>query len=75
MLGHIARQRCKRPFGMCTRCEHLQGDGCSREGKPPYLCGFVGEPLAEAEIQELCINFSPGRNSAMKRTFADERPP
>lgn len=75
MLGHIARQRCKRPFGMCTCCEHLQGDGGSREGKPPYLCGFVGEPLAEAEIQELCINFSPGRNSAMKRTFADERPP
>src|SRR5260370_9924684 len=73
MLGHIARQRCKRPFGMCTRCEQLQGDGCSREGKPAYPCGFLGAPRAEAAIQALCINFSPGRNSAMKRIFPDER--
>lgn len=74
MLGHVARERCKRPFGNCTSCEHLEGDGCCREGKPPYQCGFVGEPLMEAELQQLCINFAPGRNSAMKRTFAEEGP-
>lgn len=71
MLGHAARERSKRPFGSCTSCEHLEGDGCCREGKPPYRCGYVGEPLAEAELQQLCINFAPGRNSAMKRAFAE----
>ena len=71
MLGHVARERCKRPFGTCASCEHLEGDGCCRDGKPPYRCGCVGEPLAEAELQQLCINFAPGRNSAMKRTFAE----
>jgi DNA-binding MarR family transcriptional regulator len=71
MLGHIARERCKRSFGKCTSCEHLEGDGCCQDAKPPYRCGFVGEPLAEAELHELCINFSPGRHSAIKRTFAE----
>ncbi len=66
MLGHVARERSKRPFGSCTSCEHLEG-----EGKPPYRCGCLGEPLAEAELQQLCINFAPGRNSAMKRAFAE----
>jgi DNA-binding MarR family transcriptional regulator len=71
MLGHVAREGCKRPFGRCTSCEHLEGDGCCLEGKPPYRCGCVGEPLAEAELQQLCINFAPGRHSAMKRIFAE----
>ena len=71
MLGHIARERCKPPFGTCSSCEHLEGDGSCRDGNPPYVCGSVGEPLAEAELQHLCINFAPGRHSAMKRTFAE----
>lgn len=74
MLGHVARERCKRPFGMCTSCEHLEGDGCCREGKSPYQCGFLAEPLEEAELQQLCIKFVPGPNSAMKRTLAEKRP-
>ena len=73
MLGHVARERCKRPFGSCTSCKHLEGDGCSRDEKPPYRCGCVGEPLAEAELQQLCINFAPGRGSAMKLTFAGQK--
>jgi DNA-binding MarR family transcriptional regulator len=74
MLGHVARERCKRPFGTCTSCEHLEGDGRCRGGEPPYQCGFLGVPLAETELQQLCINFAPGRNSAMKGTFRDEWP-
>ncbi len=74
MRGDVARERCKRPFGTCTSCEHLEGDGCCREGEPSYQCGYVGAPLTEAELLQLWINFAPGRNSAMKRVFAKERP-
>ncbi len=71
MRGHAARERCKRPFGSCLSCENLEGDGRRRKGQPPYECSFAGVPLAETELQQLCINFTPGRNSAMKRTYAD----
>jgi DNA-binding MarR family transcriptional regulator len=71
MLGQVARERCKQPFGTCTACEHLEDDGRCRDGRRPFRCGCVGEPLAEAELQQLCINFAPGRHSAMKRTFAE----
>jgi DNA-binding MarR family transcriptional regulator len=71
MVGHIARERCKAPFGTCPSCEHLEGDGSCRDGKQPYVCGFLGEPLAEAQLQQLCINFAPGLHSAKQRTFAE----
>jgi DNA-binding MarR family transcriptional regulator len=74
MLGHVARECGKRPFGSCTSCKYLEGDGCCREGEPPYHCVLLGEPLTEAALQQLCINFVPGRNSVMKRTFAEEAP-
>ena len=73
-LGHIARERCKRLFGACASCEYLDRDGCCQDGSPQYRCGCVSEPLAEAELQQLCINFTPGQNSAMKRTFAGGGP-
>ena len=58
MLAQVARERGTPPFGTCASCEHLEGDGCSREG---YACGFVSEPLLLKELDELCINFAPGK--------------
>jgi hypothetical protein len=52
----------------------LRGDGSCAEGKPSYECGFFNEPLVEAELDQVCVNFEPGRNSAMKRIFAEKRP-
>lgn len=69
ILGYVALERAKRPFGTCTSCEHLLGDGCCQEGQPPYECFFYDEPLAAAELELLCINYEPGKASAMKRTF------
>jgi len=61
MLHQVARERGASIFGTCTSCEHLEGDGCSREGQAPYTCGFVSEPVLLEEIDEICINFVPGK--------------
>ena len=66
MLHQVARETGKPPFGTCASCEHLEGDGCCREGQAHYRCGFVSEPLLAAELDELCIHFVPGKPTAMK---------
>ena len=52
MLGQVAREIGKPPFGACASCEHLEGDGCCQEGQAPYACGFVSEPLLLKELDE-----------------------
>ena len=74
MVRHVAEVYGKCQFGICPSCVYLRGDGSFVEGKPPYECGFFDEPLVEAELDQVCVNFEPGRNSAMKRIFAEERP-
>ena len=66
MLGQIALERGRPPFGTCASCKHLEGDGCCPEGRAPYACGFIGEPLLPEDLDELCINFAPGKPMAMK---------
>jgi len=61
MLGHVAAERGKPPFGTCGSCEHLEGDGRSREGQPLHACGFAREPLLVNELDHLCVNFVPGK--------------
>jgi DNA-binding MarR family transcriptional regulator len=61
MLGQVARERGKPPFGTCASCEHLEGDDCSREGQAHYACGFVSEPLLLEDLDDLCINFVAGK--------------
>jgi len=74
MVRHVAQEYGKCPFGTCPSCLYLRGDGSCAEGGPPYECGLLDEPLEEAELDQVCVNFEPGRNSAMKRTYAEERP-
>ena len=66
MLGQVASERGKPPFGTCASCKHLEGDGGCREGRAPYACGFASGPLLLEEIDELCIYFAPGKPTAMK---------
>ncbi len=61
MLGQVARERGKPPFGTCESCGRLESGGRSREGQAPYVCGFASEPLLLKELDGLCINFVPGR--------------
>jgi len=57
MLGQLARELSKPAFGICTHCRHLYGDGCCLQDQPPYTCRLLKEPLAEPEIEQLCVNF------------------
>ena len=65
MLGQVALESGKPPFGTCSSCKHLEGDGCW-EGQAPYACGFASEPLLLEELDELCIYFVPSKLTAMK---------
>ena len=69
LLGHLVQGRRQRPFGVCTSCVHLESER-RREGKPCFECAFFGEPLEETELAQICVNFQPGRGSAMKRAFS-----
>ncbi|MCH7682158.1 MAG: MarR family transcriptional regulator [Gemmatimonadetes bacterium] len=69
LLGHLVQGRRKRPFGVCTSCAHLEVAGWRREGEPRFKCAFFGELLEETELAQICINFQPGKDSAMKRAF------
>ncbi len=66
MLGQVAWERGKPPFGTCASCKHLEGDGYSREGQAPYACGFASEPLLLEELDGVCINFAPGKPMMVK---------
>jgi len=61
MLHKMARQQGKHYFGMCPHCKYFQEDGSYANSKPNYCCTLVDEPLKEAETQQLCVNFLPGR--------------
>ena len=65
MLGHVARESGKPPFGTCASCKHLESDGCSRERQEAYTCNFAGEPLLLEELDEVCINFVSGKPMTM----------
>ena len=73
MVRHVAQEHGRCPFGTCPSCLYLRGEGFCVKGRPLYECEYVNEPLEEAELDQVCVNFEPGRNSAMKRTLADER--
>ena len=72
MVRHVAQEYGRCPFGTCPSCLYLRGDGSCVEGRPPYECGFLDEPLEEAELDLVCVNFKPGLNSTVKQTFAQE---
>jgi hypothetical protein len=61
MMHKMAQQQGKHYFGMCPNCKYFQGEGYHANGEPNYCCTLVDEPLKEAEKQQLCVNFLPGR--------------
>ncbi len=54
LLGGLAAERQRQAPGRCALCGHLGKRG---EG---YACQLLKEPLARAELDELCIRFEGG---------------
>jgi DNA-binding MarR family transcriptional regulator len=48
--------------GRCAHCGHLAGGG------EDYRCGLLGEPLAAAELQEICVRYQPRGRAARPRS-------
>lgn len=69
MLDDMARERGKRPFGMCTACAFLSHDG-DPSGRPQFLyrCELVGDPLEVPEIRQVCVNFRSAAQRAEDRS-------
>ena len=69
LLGHLVQGSGRQPFGVCPSCAHLKQRRCGREGETRFECGLFGELLEETELEQICVNFQPGRDSPMKRAF------
>ena len=61
MLRKMRQQQGKRHFGTCPNCRYFEDDGCYTNQESDYHCAWIDEPLKEAETQQLCVNFLPGR--------------
>ena len=72
LLGHLVQGRSRRPFGVCTSCAHLEAEPCVGEGEPHFECTYFDELLEETELAQICANFEPGKNSAMKCAFSGQ---
>ncbi len=72
VMGHMARERQKRPFGTCPFCGHLEQCVYRKDEAIEYFCRLENEPIEPSELEEICINFEPSARSAMKHSFTRE---
>jgi DNA-binding MarR family transcriptional regulator len=74
LLGQVTQERGKPHFGVCTSCQHLENDGCSRDGQAHYTCGFMSAPLFLEELDGVCINFIQGKPVTVKGSVTGAEP-
>ncbi len=56
MLEQVLEKRARRPFGMCTTCEHLRALDGQSGGRSGHYCRLQGETLAEQELGRICVD-------------------
>ena len=72
VMGHMARERQKRPFGTCPLCGHLDECVYRKDEVIEYFCRFENEPIEPSELEKICINFEPRAGSVKKRSLTRE---
>jgi len=66
LLGQLTHTCGKRMFGICASCAHLEEKSSQQEGSHHLECTHFGERLEDAELEEICVNFQPGEESAVR---------
>jgi DNA-binding MarR family transcriptional regulator len=56
MLDQILEKRARRPFGVCTSCEHLHTVGAEQEGGCGHHCRLQDELLGHQELGMICVD-------------------
>lgn len=61
LLEQVMETRSRRPFGVCTSCEHLKpltdrGDGCAG-----HRCRLQDAPLEDDDLERICVDFRSRR--------------
>jgi len=57
MLEQVLEKRARRPFGVCTSCEHLRSVEDLRKGCPGHHCRLQDELLDERDLDSICVDF------------------
>jgi len=56
ILDQVLEKRARRPFGVCTSCEHLCALDGEREGGCGHHCRLQDELLAHQELGRICVD-------------------
>lgn len=62
ILDHVLEQRARRPFGVCTSCEHLRAAASNGPADCTHRCRLQDEMLDEQELGRICVDHSGRRN-------------
>jgi len=57
MLEQVLEKRSRRPFGVCTSCQHLRPAENLRDGCPSHHCRAQDELLDERDLDRICVDF------------------
>jgi DNA-binding MarR family transcriptional regulator len=56
ILDQVLEQRARRPFGVCTSCEHLCAAGADDQGGCAHHCRLQDEVLDSRELGRICVD-------------------
>jgi len=62
ILDQVLEQRARRPFGVCTSCEHLRAATTDGQAGCAHHCRLQNEMLDEQELGGICVDHSHRRN-------------
>ncbi len=57
MLEQVLDKRARRPFGVCTSCEHLDAVGGEGAGECRHHCRIQDELLRDRELGRICVDY------------------
>ena len=68
MLEQVLEKRARRPFGVCTTCEHLGALDDQSDGRCGHFCRLQDEALAEQELGRICVDHRCRKNHLSGQT-------